>query len=67
MARSHGALYRTVGEFFKLSEERHVKRVIDAGVDAIFMEEPEFWARAGYSESFKKNGKILWLRLETAT
>ena len=35
-------------------KERHVKRVIDAGRDAIFMEEPEFWARAGYSESFKK-------------
>ena len=35
-------------------KERHVKRVIDAGIDAIFMEEPEFWARAGYSESFKK-------------
>ena len=35
-------------------KERHVKRVIDAGIDAIFMEEPEFWARAGYSDSFKK-------------
>lgn len=35
-------------------KERHVKRVIDAGIDAIFMEEPEFWARAGYSEAFKR-------------
>lgn len=35
-------------------KEKHVKRVIDAGIDAIFMEEPEFWARAGYSESFKR-------------
>lgn len=32
----------------------HVKRAIDAGVTAIYLEEPEFWARAGYSESFKK-------------
>lgn len=32
----------------------HVKRAIDAGVSAIYLEEPEFWARAGYSESFKK-------------
>lgn len=32
----------------------HVKRAIDAGVTAIYMEEPEFWARAGYSDSFKK-------------
>lgn len=32
----------------------HVKRAIDAGVSAIHLEEPEFWARAGYSESFKR-------------
>lgn len=40
--------------YLKYIKERHVKRVIDAGIDAIFMEEPEFWARAGYSDSFKK-------------
>lgn len=38
-------------------KEKHVKRVIDAGIDAIYMEEPEFWSRAGYSESFKKEWK----------
>jgi len=32
----------------------HVKRAIDAGVTAIYLEEPEFWARAGYGEAFKK-------------
>ncbi|MEE1945305.1 hypothetical protein VRU48_09310 [Pedobacter sp. KR3-3] len=32
----------------------HVKRAIDAGVSAIYLEEPEFWARAGYGEAFKK-------------
>ena len=31
-----------------------VKKAIDAGADAIFLEEPEFWARAGYSEAFKR-------------
>lgn len=31
----------------------HLKRAIDAGVTAIHLEEPEFWARAGYSGSFK--------------
>lgn len=41
-------------EYFK---EKHIKRVIDAGVEAIFLEEPEFWARAGYSEAFKKEWK----------
>ncbi|MNK61167.1 hypothetical protein D3C87_803230 [compost metagenome] len=43
--------------YLKYIKEIHVKRVIDAGIDAIFMEEPEFWARAGYSESFKKEWK----------
>jgi len=43
--------------FLKYLKEKHVKPVIDAGIDAIFMEEPEFWARAGYSESFKREWK----------
>lgn len=38
-------------------KEKHVKRVIDAGIDAIYLEEPEFWARAGYSEAFKREWK----------
>lgn len=32
----------------------HVKRAIDAGVTAIYLEEPEFWARAGYGKTFKQ-------------
>lgn len=43
--------------FLKYMKEMHVKRVIDAGIDAIYMEEPEFWARAGYSDAFKKEWK----------
>jgi hypothetical protein len=35
-------------------KERIIKRVIDAGVDDIFLEEPEFWADAGYSEAFQR-------------
>lgn len=31
-----------------------VKRVIDANINTIFLEEPEFWARAGYSAPFKE-------------
>ena len=38
-------------DYFK---ERHIKPVIDAGIDHIFLEEPEFWAHAGYSEAFKR-------------
>ena len=40
--------------FLEYMKEMHVKRVIDAGIDAIHMEEPEFWMRAGYSEAFKR-------------
>ena len=40
--------------YLKYMKEVHIKRVIDAGIDAIHMEEPEFWMRAGYSESFKR-------------
>jgi hypothetical protein len=39
--------------FIKYMCEKHIKRVIDAGIDAIYLEEPEFWARAGYSSAFK--------------
>ena len=31
-----------------------IKKVIDAGINTIYLEEPEFWARAGYSEAFKR-------------
>jgi hypothetical protein len=43
--------------FIKYMKEKVIKRVIDAGIDAIFLEEPEFWARAGYSTAFKKEWK----------
>jgi hypothetical protein len=31
-----------------------VQRAIDAGAEAIYLEEPEFWVRAGYSGSFQR-------------
>ena len=40
--------------FLKYMKEVHIKRVIDAGIDAIHLEEPEFWMRGGYSEAFKR-------------
>lgn len=43
--------------FIEYMKENHIKRVIDAGIDAIYLEEPEFWARAGYSDAFKKEWK----------
>ena len=37
-------------EYFK---KEIIQRVIDAGVSSIYLEEPEFWSRAGYSSAFK--------------
>lgn len=31
-----------------------VQRALDAGVEAIYLEEPEFWVKNGYSEGFKR-------------
>lgn len=43
--------------YLRYFKERHIKPAIDAGIDAIFLEEPEFWARSGYSEAFKREWK----------
>lgn len=43
--------------FIKYMKETKIKRVIDAGIDAIYLEEPEFWNRAGYSDAFKREWK----------
>ena len=40
--------------YLNYMKEEHIKKVIDAGIDAIYLEEPEFWARAGYSDAFKR-------------
>jgi hypothetical protein len=34
-----------------------VQRALDAGAEAIHLEEPEFWDRAGYEEGFKREWK----------
>ncbi|HWK04848.1 MAG TPA: hypothetical protein VNS58_14505 [Puia sp.] len=43
-----------VQSFIEYMKTAVVKRVIDAGITTIFLEEPEFWARAGYSAVFKE-------------
>lgn len=43
-----------VQSFIEYMKTVVVKRVIDAGINTIFLEEPEFWARAGYSAPFKE-------------
>ena len=44
------------GEFLSVG----VQKALDAGVDAVHLEEPEFWARAGYSEGFKREWKAFY-------
>src|SRR5581483_1821603 len=34
-----------------------VLRALDAGAEAVYLEEPEFWARSGWSEGFKREWK----------
>ncbi|MDB5153401.1 MAG: hypothetical protein JWR54_2152 [Mucilaginibacter sp.] len=43
-----------VQSFLDYMKTAVVKRVIDANITTIFLEEPEFWARAGYSAPFKE-------------
>jgi hypothetical protein len=37
-----------------------VKRALDAGAEAIYLEEPEFWARGGWEENFKREWKAYY-------
>ena len=37
-----------------------LKKAVDAGVEAIHVEEPEFWDRAGYSEAFKREYQLYY-------
>ena len=40
--------------FLSYFKEKHIKPVIDEGINTIFFEEPEFWVWSGYSEAFKR-------------
>ncbi|MBK1881348.1 hypothetical protein JIN85_02910 [Luteolibacter pohnpeiensis] len=44
------------GEFLSVG----VQKGLEAGVEAVHLEEPEFWARAGYSEGFKREWKAFY-------
>jgi len=53
---SHGGdvYYMCPGPNFGNYLAQRVRAAIDAGASSIHLEEPEFWARAGYSEGFKR-------------
>ncbi len=46
--------------------EFRLRKLVDAGIDEIYLEEPEFWAFTGFGESFKREWKIYydedWIR-----
>ncbi|MDO4586351.1 MAG: hypothetical protein Q4C95_03545 [Planctomycetia bacterium] len=46
--------------------ESRLKKVIDAGIDTLYLEEPEFWAFTGFSKSFQREWQIYyrenWIR-----
>lgn len=46
-----------VAPYIQYMETAVVKKVIDAGITHLFFEEPEFWARSGYSTAFKRAWK----------
>ncbi len=59
---SHGGdvYYMSPGESFGKFLCLGVKRAMDAGADAIHLEEPEFWVRGGYSAGFKREWKAYY-------
>ncbi|MBP3324129.1 MAG: hypothetical protein J6M16_08035 [Clostridia bacterium] len=46
-------------EFSDYLTER-LKIAVDAGVEAIHLEEPEFWDKSGYSEGFKREYEVFY-------
>ncbi len=47
-------------DFIEYMKKNVVERVIDAGISAIYLEEPEFWSRSGYSSAFKEAWKTYY-------
>jgi hypothetical protein len=59
---SHGGdvYYMCPGTNFGKFLSVGVQRALDAGAEAIHLEEPEFWVRGGYSEGFKREWKAFY-------
>jgi hypothetical protein len=59
---SHGGdvYYMSPGENYGKFLCQGVKRAMDAGAQAIHLEEPEFWVRGGYGAGFKREWKAYY-------
>jgi hypothetical protein len=49
--------YISPGESYGRYLAQGVRRALDAGAQSIYLEEPEFWARSGWEENFKREWK----------
>lgn len=60
--RSHGIdiPYMVPSISFAHYLAENLKTAVDAGVEAIHLEEPEFWADTGYSDAFKREWEIFY-------
>jgi hypothetical protein len=52
--------YMSPGEDYGRYLSTGVKRALDQGVEAIYLEEPEFWARSGWEDNFKREWKAYY-------
>jgi hypothetical protein len=52
--------YISPGEDYGRYLSSGVQRALDLGVQAVFLEEPEFWARSGWEENFKREWKTYY-------
>lgn len=52
--------YISPGENYGRYLTTGIKRALDAGAEAIYLEEPEFWARSGWEENFKREWKAYY-------
>ena len=52
--------YMSPGESYGKYLCEGVKRAIDAGAEAVHLEEPEFWVRGGYEPKFKREWKAFY-------
>jgi hypothetical protein len=52
--------YMSPGEDYGRYLSTGVKRALDEGVEAVYLEEPEFWARSGWEDNFKREWKAYY-------
>jgi len=60
--RGHGVdvPYMVPSNSFAHYLAENLKYAVDCGVEAIHLEEPEFWVHTGYSDAFKREWKIFY-------